>query len=281
VMYNGLISGVSLDGMAFFYQNPLEADGKTKLYQDQVGRAPWFEVSCCPPNVTRFLPSVPGYVYSTQGDAVYVNLFMAGTASLEVAGTTVSLVQETRYPWDGNVRIAVAPEKSAAFALRLRIPGWARNEPVPTGLYRFADANDEKPSLKINGAPAPLTLDGGYAVIRRTWTKGDTIEVVFPMPVRRVVAHPSVQADAGRVAIQRGPLVFCAEGVDNAGRALDLAIPDAARFTAEFRPELLNGVVVLNAKVSLGVKARAVVLIPYYAWANRGPGEMRVWFPRQ
>ena len=280
VMYNGLISGVSLDGMAFFYQNPLEADGKTKLYQDQVGRAPWFEVSCCPPNVTRFLPSVPGYIYSVQGDALFVNLFLANAASLEIAGTKVSLTQETRYPWDGTVKISVAPEKKAAFTLRVRVPGWARNEPVPTDLYRFADANEEKPSLKVNGTPAAITLDRGYAVIHRTWTKGDAVEIVFPMPVRRVVANASVSADAGRVAFQRGPLVFCAEGVDNAGRVLDLAIPDTARFTAEFRPDLLNGVIVLKGPAA-GTNVRDAVLIPYYAWANRGPGEMRVWFPRK
>jgi DUF1680 family protein len=285
VMYNGLISGVGLDGMSFFYQNPLEADGKSKLYQGQVGRSPWFEVSCCPPNVTRFLPSVPGYVYAGRDDSLYVNLFMANTAVVDVAGTKVALSQETKYPWDGSVKIAVSPEKDAAFDLRIRIPGWARNEPVPTDLYRFADENDEKPVLAINGAAVEIELDKGYAVLRRTWKKGDTVELTFPMPVRRVVANAAVQADAGRVAIQRGPLVYCAEAVDNDGHVLDLSIMDGARFSADFQPDLLNGVVVLKretirAPMRLGAaKVRDVVLIPYYAWANRGPGEMRVWFP--
>ena len=276
VMYNGLISGVGLDGMSFFYQNPLEADGKSKLYQGQVGRSPWFEVSCCPPNITRFLPSVPGYIYAVKDETLYVNLFIAGSGTVEIAGTKVAVSQQTKYPWEGTVKITLGPENPADFVLRVRIPDWARNEPVPTDLYRFLAANDEKPSMAVNGAPVRIDLDRGYAVLRRTWKKGDTIVLGLPMPVRRVVAHPAVAADTGRVAFQRGPLVYCAEAVDNGGRALDLRIADAAVFAAEFRPDLLNGVVVLRG-VSGG---RNITLIPYYAWANRGPGEMRVWFPR-
>ncbi|MCX6567263.1 MAG: glycoside hydrolase family 127 protein [Candidatus Aminicenantes bacterium] len=286
VMYNGLISGVGLDGMSFFYQNPLEADGKSKLYQGQVGRSPWFEVSCCPPNVTRFLPSVPGYVYAVRADSLYVNLFISNTAAAEIVGTKVALSQETKYPWDGSVKITVSPDQDAAFALLVRIPGWARNEPVPTDLYRFLDENDEKPVLAVNGAAVKIELEKGYAVLRRTWKKGDAVELTLPMPVRRVVANDAVEADSGRVAFQRGPLVYCAEAVDNDGHVLDLSIMDGARFSAEFQPDLLNGVVVLKremimAPMRLGAaKVRDVVLIPYYAWANRGPGEMRVWFPR-
>jgi len=278
VMSNGLLSGVSLDGMSFFYQNPLESDGKTELYQGQVGRAPWFEVACCPPNISRFLPSVPGYVYAVKDDAIYVNLFIGGEASVDAAGRTISLRQETRYPWDGAVRIAIEPEAPAELTVLVRIPGWARNEPVPTDLYRFLDKFEGKPTLRVNGAPLAIDLENGYAKIRRAWKKGDRIELDLPMPVRRVVAHPAVRAAEGRVAFQRGPLVYCAEGADNGGGVLGLAIPDDAGFTAKFDPALLNGVVVLSGSAGWG---RPVRLIPYFAWANRGPGEMAVWFPRR
>jgi len=285
VMYNGLISGVGLDGMSFFYQNPLEADGKSKLYQGQVGRSAWFEVSCCPPNITRFLPSVPGYVYAVRADSLYVNLFVADTAVAEIVGTKVTLSQETKYPWEGLVKITVSPEKEMDFSLRVRIPGWARNEPVPSDLYRFLDENDETPILAVNGGPVKIELEQGYAVLRRTWKKGDTVELFLPMPVRRVVANPAVAADAGRIAYQRGPLVYCAEGVDNGGHVLNMSALVGARFSAEFRPDLLGGIVVLkretlNMPLVVGASSvRDVVLIPYYAWANRGPDEMRVWFP--
>jgi len=283
VMYNGLISGVALDGMSFFYQNPLEADGKTKLYQDQVGRAPWFEVSCCPPNMTRFLPSVPGYIYAVKDDVLYVNLFMANTATIDLSGRKIALRQETRYPWDGTIKISVDPEGEGEFTLNIRIPGWARNEPVPSDLYRFLDENAEAPSLKINGSAAAIILDKGYAGILRAWKRGDVVELSLPMPVRRIVAKAEVQADLGRIAVQRGPLVYCAEGVDNGGHVLDLAIPDTAPLTAEFRPDLLRGVAVLKGMgvTAAGLKDREIVLVPYYAWANRGAGEMAVWFPRR
>ncbi len=287
VMYNGLISGVALDGMSFFYQNPLESDGKTKLYMDQVGRAPWFEVACCPPNITRFLPSVPGYIYAMRDDVLYVNLFIGNTAAVEVGGRKVALRQDTRYPWDGAVRIAVDPETPAEFTLDVRVPGWAAGRPVPSDLYRFVDANDEKPVLKVNGAAVALDMDKGYARVRRTWTKGDAVELTLPMPIRKVAAHPSVKEDAGRIALQRGPLVFCAEAVDNGGRVLDLGLAGGGRFTAEFRPGLLKGVIVLKGKAVVDAAAgggpakaeRDFLAVPYYAWANRGAGEMRVWFP--
>jgi len=290
VMVNGLISGVSLDGMSFFYQNPLEFDGKTELYQGQVGRAPWFEVACCPPNITRFLPSVPGYVYALNNDILYVNLFMTNSAEVVIDGRKVKVGQETRYPWDGAVKIAVDPETPAEFALHVRIPGWARNEPVPTDLYRFADKNDEPVEIKVNGVATSLDMDKGYARVRRTWNKGDTVDLVLPMPVRRVLAHEAVKEDAGKVALQRGPVVYCVEGVDNGGKALNQAIPEGAVFQAEFRPDLLKGVVVLKGKAValsrasggriVSQKEQDVVFVPYYAWANRGAGEMAVWLPR-
>jgi len=270
VMYNGLLSGVGLRGDLFFYQNPLESAGR-------VERSPWFEVACCPPNVLRFLPSVPGYFYAVRDDVLYVNLFAGGRGEVEIGGTKVVLAQETRYPWEGEVKIAVDPASPVAFTLNVRIPGWARNEAVPGGLYRFLDAAAEKPSLKVNGRIEDAALDKGYASMRRKWAKGDVVELVLPMPVRRVVADEAVQADAGRVALQRGPLVYCLEGVDNGGRILDLSLADGAALEAEFRPDVLNGVVVLSGQAAAGGKAKAFLAIPYYAWANREIGEMAVW----
>ncbi|MGA2532409.1 MAG: beta-L-arabinofuranosidase domain-containing protein [Candidatus Aminicenantales bacterium] len=283
VMYNGLLSGVSLGGDRFFYQNPLESAGR---YQ----RSPWFEVACCPPNITRFLPSLPGYVYAAKDDTVFVNLFVGSTARVEVHRTKVVLAQDTRYPWNGAVKITVSPEGGTGdFEIAVRIPGWARDEAVPGGLYRFLDRNDEKPSLKVNGKSIALDPASGYARIRRAWKVGDVIELSLPMPVRRVVASEQVSADAGMVALQRGPILFCAEGVDNGGDVLDLVLPDIAKLQSVFRPDLLNGVQVVKgpATVYLTTKdgkteAKTIELqaVPYCAWANRGAGEMAVWLAR-
>ena len=282
-LYNGLLSGVSLDGKSFFYPNPLESAGQHK-------RSPWFGVACCPGNMTRFLASVPGYVYAKRGDTLYVNLFVASTADVEMdGGRKVMLVQETRYPWDGAVRITVSPDREGLFSLDVRVPGWARGEAVPSDLYRFADASDAKVTLRVNGLPVPLALENGYARLERRWKTGDVVELGLPMPVRRVVAHPAVEADHGRVALQRGPLVYAAEWPDNAGgKVRNLLLPDDATLSSQFRPNVLNGVQVVTGRaVALAYDADGKVTrheqdftaIPYYAWANRGRGEMLVFIP--
>ena len=224
-LYNGLISGVSLDGKTFFYQNPLEATGL--VGKDQ--RSPWFGVACCPGNITRFMASVPGYVYAQRNDAIWVNLYVASGADIKLDnGRTVHMTQETRYPWEGAVKMTVSPDQAAALTIHVRIPGWARNLPVASDLYRFEDRNGATAVLKVNGKSVPLTLDKGYVDLTRTWKKGDTIELELPMPVRRVVANDHVAADRGRVAIERGPIVYAAEWVDNAnGKG---AQPAAARY---------------------------------------------------
>jgi len=282
ILYNGLLSGVSLSGDRFFYQNPLESAGDYE-------RSPWFEVACCPPNMTRFLPSLPGYVYATKGDVLFINLFIAGEGKVDLGGRPVMLIQETRYPWDGAIKLTVSPARPGEFELAVRMPGWARNEAVPTGLYRFLDASAERPALKVNGEAAALDIRSGYTRVRRTWKNGDTVEISLPMPVRRVVAHDSVAADSGKTALQRGPVVFAAEGADNDGHVFDLFLPDGATLGAEFRLGLLNGVTVIagNAvalsKDAAGKSregAKAFLAIPYYAWANRGKSEMLVWLPR-
>jgi uncharacterized protein len=285
-LYNGLISGVSLDGKTFFYENPLEATGLAG--KDQ--RSPWFGVACCPGNITRFMASVPGYVYAERNDAIWVNLYAANNADIKLDnGRSVHLTQETRYPWDGAVKMTVSPDQTAALTIHVRIPGWARNEPVPSDLYRDADRIADPVVLKVNGKPAPVTIDKGYVDLARTWKKGDTIELDLPMPVRRMLANDQVAADRGRVAIQRGPIVYAAEWVDNpGGKVRNLLLPDDARLTAEYRPSLLNGVEVVTGKaVALSYDAQGQVvkheqdltMIPYYAWANRGRGQMTVWLP--
>jgi len=283
-LYNGLISGVSLDGKKFFYPNPLESRG-------QHARSPWFGCACCPGNITRFVASVPGYVYAQRGDVLYVNLFAAGQADLTVGGQKVQLQQQTRYPWDGQVRITMEPEKADEFTVKLRIPGWCRNEPIPSGLYRFLDSSDEKPSVQVNDQTIELNLEKGYVTIERKWSKGDTIDLFLPMPIRRVVAHENVAADRGRVALQRGPVVFCLEWPDNKdGHVRNLIIEDDSPLKTEFRKDLLGGVQVITGQAiavsrdpsdqSIKKSPQQFLAIPYYAWAHRGQGEMAVWIAR-
>lgn len=283
VLYNGLLSGVALSGDRFFYQNPLESAGG-------YARSPWFEVACCPPNMSRFLPSLPGYVYATRDDVLYVNLFIGGDASLSLGGRRVALTQATDYPWEGEIALTVAPDRPAAFELAVRIPGWARGEAMPTDLYRFLDGPGAAGwAVAVNGASVPGDLRDGYVRIRRTWAAGDKVAISLPMPVRRVVANEAVAEDRGRVALQRGPLVYAIEGVDNGDRVFDLVLPDGATLSAEPRPGLLNGVRVLTGRaevVSRDAAGRTLAVprpflaVPYYAWANRGPGQMLVWLPR-
>jgi len=276
-LYNGLLSGVSLDGTKFFYPNPLECAGHYE-------RSPWFGCACCPGNITRFLPSLPGYFYAHQGDTIFVNLFAGGTAGIKLDdGRKIALTQVTRYPWDGDVKITVTPEKKSKFTLAVRIPGWARNEPVPGDLYRFADTNTEPVTLAINGKPVKFRVENGYAKLHRSWKRGDLVELNLPMPVRRVLANPNVKADIGRVALQRGPIVFCAEWPDNpGGNVLNLTLPDSQALTAHFEPQLLNGVEVIDGRAMNPDKGEQdFTAIPYFAWANRGPGQMTVWLHRE
>jgi DUF1680 family protein len=275
-LYNGLISGVSLGGKLFFYPNPLASAG------DYV-RSPWFGVACCPGNITRFIASVPGYMYAHRGDVLYVNLFAASSAHIDLAPTlAVKMIQETRYPWDGAVRVTVEPAKASAFTINVRVPGWARGEVLPSGLYRFAETSSQPVTLKVNGRAVPVRLEKGYVSLRRKWRAGDTIELDLPMPPRRVLASTDVAADRELIAIQRGPIVYCAEWPDNSpGEVLELALPDDAALTAEFRPDLLHGVTVVKGRGLRGSEAVEFTGIPYYAWAHRGKGEMAVWLKKR
>jgi uncharacterized protein len=280
-LYNAAIAGVSLQGDTFFYPNPLESDGRYAFNHGALTRKPWFDASCCPTNIARFIPSVPDYLYAVRDDVLFVNLFVASRATAQLAGSPVEITQETEYPWEGHVRIRVRPREPRAFELRVRVPGWAQGRPVPSTLYTYADGAPAAYELRVNGEPVPAPLQSGYAVLSRTWKPGDVVTLDLPMPVRRVIADGRVADTRGKVALERGPLVYAAEGVDNDGTVLDLIVPEAARFEAVRRPNLLGGITVVRGAVTDHAgRRRQLTAIPYYAWSHRGAGEMSVWLRR-
>jgi hypothetical protein len=282
-LYNSMLSGVSLSADRFFYPNPLESNGQHQ-------RQAWFGCACCPSNVARFVPAIPGYVYAVTDKELYVNLFISNDADITIGKRKVSISQKANFPWDGKVNILVNPEKSGRFILKIRIPGWAQNEALPGGLYKFSDNNTEPVKLMIDGKESEIKIIDGYAVVFRKWQLGDKVEIDFPMPVRKVVADERVIEDRDKIAFQRGPVIFCAEWPDNNnGNVRDLVIKKDASFTTEFEPSLLDGTQVIktvgsltkktpNGKAAMPVE-EPVKLIPYALWNNRGTGQMMVWFP--
>jgi hypothetical protein len=285
VLYNGLISGVGLDGKSFFYTNAMQVVKDSNYADLEKTRSGWFECSCCPTNIARFLPSLPGYIYAEQGDHLYVNLFIAGTANVKIGGKAVRITQVNGYPWKGNLNFMVDPVSPVRMDLRLRLPGWVRSVAIPSNLYTFerSSASAVSPVIKVNGKEVEYKQEKGYAVIGRTWKKGDRVEMVLPMPVREVVANDSLKDDRGKVALQRGPIMYSAEWKDNGGTVSDFEIPRRAVFTPEYEGDLLRGVTVLKGEVMRQGQAGKVEMtaIPYCDWANRGEGEMRVWFPME
>ena len=288
-VYNGFLAGVSMEGDTFFYPNPLSSDGKFPFNHGALKRSPWFDCSCCPTNVVRFIPSLPGFAYASEGDKVYVNLYMAGEAKIPTPRGAVTVAQQGNYPWDGNITLTVTPEAAGEFELRLRVPGWALAHPVPGDLYYYLNGDCDPVTVAVNGAPEELRLDKGYAVLRRVWNAGDTVSLVLPMPVRRVLCHENVVENRGHAALERGPLVYCAEWLDNGGRVLDLYLDDKTPLAAEARPDLLGGVTVITGAAhalkrledgTVADTAQPLTAIPYYAWAHRGEGEMAVWLAR-
>ncbi len=268
-LYNRILSGVSLDGDEFFYVNPLESDGVFRFNHGSAGRQPWFEVSCCPTSLCRFFPSLPGYLYAASGDTIYVNLFVKGSAVIDAGGTSFHLRQDTAYPWDGTIGLTVSPARETRARLLVRIPGWARETLLGAALYRFREARAEAPTLSLNGSPVSIELENGYAAIDRVWRDGDIVELRLPLPVRAVLCDSRVVENQGRAALQRGPIVYCVEGRD-ADRSLEsIRLGDESKLSAEPAQRLLGGLTV--------IKGPGFSAIPYYAWANRGPGPMRVW----
>jgi len=281
-LYNGALDGLSLKGDQFFYCNPLASIGNDF-------RTP--SLNCCSGNITRLVESVGDYIYAKSNDALWINLFVGSSGSFTIKNKKVQVKQVTNYPWDGKVQISVFPDKQTEFDLFIRIPGWATDQPVPGDTYRYLDESSEKISLSLNGVPENFKMVNGYAIISKTWKKGDVVLLNMPMPVRRIVATDKIKDNINRVALQRGPLVYCFEFADNNGKAMNIVIPDNISFTSIFKPDLLNGVVVLQAEAPVTtvsadglnvstIKSR-VTAIPYYSWANRGKGQMQVWVPRR
>jgi DUF1680 family protein len=275
-LYNAVLPGVSLDGQHYFYQNPLADNGSHR-------RQPWFGCACCPPNVARLPATLPGYFYGTSDGAVWVHLYAEGAVTIKLdENRTIKLSQRTRYPWDGRIEIQV--EGEAKFAFMLRVRAWC----------------EEGATVEVNGEPVDAEIfPGSYANLHRTWRSGDTINMDLPMPVRRVECHPYVAENAGHIALVRGPLLNCAEQIDNPGVDLRDLVLSGEEPTVRSGPDLLGGVVVLEAEARLAAQdngwedrlyrtvhprqgetqthATRIVAVPYYAWANREPGAVRVW----
>lgn len=282
-LYNGLISGVSLDGGGFFYPNPLESIGQHQ-------RQPWFGCACCPSNICRFIPSLPGYIYAVKDNDLYVNLFLSNESEVKVGGKSVSLKQTTNYPWEGDVKVEITKAANRKFNLKLRIPGWVKNQVTPSDLYAYNDGKRLEYSVKVNGEEVKSELTNGYFSIDRPWKKGDRVEIHFDMEPRTVKANPQVEADRGRVAVERGPIVYCAEWPDNEFDVLSVFMNREPKFEVVSQPKLLCGVNQLKTDAQIlgyddnGRLTAADVkltLIPYYAWAHRGSGAMAVWLPNE
>ena len=287
-LYNGVISGMSIDGGRFFYPNPLACDGVYRFNADNtIERQPWFGCACCPSNLCRFIPSVPGYMYAVKNRDVYVNLFAGNTSTISVEGKPVVMETTTQYPWDGDIKIRMAKVSARDFRLMVRIPGWLQGEVVPSDLYRYSDNVRTGYTITVNGKVVNTgSLEKGYAVIDRQWKKGDVVRIHFDMTPRTVVANDNVKEDIGRAAVERGPLVYCAEWTDNAFDVFNFVMAKSPKFEVTDHPSLLNGIKEISAAGEainedsnghVTVKDTRITLIPYYAWDHRGPGKMEVW----
>ncbi|GAB3549614.1 glycoside hydrolase family 127 protein [Spirosoma fluminis] len=249
-LYNAALAGVQLSGELFFYVNPLASPGNHH-------RKPWYGTACCPSNVSRLLPSLGGYVYNTSKDALWVNLYVSSETTAQINRHPVQISQQSNYPWDGTIKLTINPDKAANFDVKMRIPGWCK-----------------KYTATLNGQAVNANVDKGYLVVNRKWKKGDVVTLTLDMPIDVVAADPRVKADAGKRAVQRGPLVYCLEEADTKGAAFDQATLSAqTTFVMQNRPDLLDGITAIQARNQAGT----YTLIPYYAWDNRQPGRMKVW----
>lgn len=280
MLYNGILSGISLSGDRFFYTNPLASDGKFK-------RQPWFGCACCPPNVSRLIASLGGYIYAQRGDSLIVNLYAQSRADFKFLHQTWTVTQHTRYPTDGRVRLRFSPRHRSQAAVLLRIPGWARGKPVPSDLYRQLNPETEPVELRVNGRRISYRLRGAYAEIRRTWRKGDRVDLNLPMPVQRIAAHPAVIADRGKLALERGPLVYCLEDPDNEQSVPTCLLPADSVFEVIQAPDLFGGTTTIRTEMfregpklpNHEKRSETLIFIPYHRWAQREPSAMRVWIP--
>ncbi len=281
-LYNGALDGLSLKGDRFFYGNPLASTGKN-------ARREWFGTACCPANIARLVESVGNYIYAASDNGIWINLFIANKTSIPVKENTINLEMKGNYPWDGNISIAVDPVKKTKTAIRIRIPGWARNIAVPGGLYGFTELSTSSAKMILNGKEILYVVEKGYATIEREWKKGDKIELQLPMEVRKITSRPELKADEDRIALQRGPIVYCIEGQDNGGKAWNLILPKDVSLNAEKGTILDEPVVLLKGILpsisitedgqNIKTEHKTVTAIPYYTWCNRGSNEMQVWLP--
>lgn len=274
-LYNGLIAGISLDGTQFFYPNPLESDGEYAFNHGAATRQPWFDCSCCPTNLIRFIPSIPEHIYAQNSNNLYVNLFISSKAQISLDKQALNVELQTNYPYHGKITLHVSPAKPSTFNLNLRIPGWARNEVTPGDLYSYRSNSTDNIVLKVNGENEPLVMKNGYAVISRKWKKGDIVSVELPIEVKQVIANEIVEEDRDKIAFEYGPLVYCAEEADN-GTLNEMKIPADISFNIEDFSVLDEKTKALTTNIG----GKTLTLIPYFAWSNRGIGEMKVWFDR-
>jgi DUF1680 family protein len=281
VLYNGALDGLSLSGDHFFYGNPLASDGRH-------ARREWFGTACCPANIARLVASLGNYIYAHTEKDLYVNLFVGCRTQLQLNNVAVNVTQQTAYPWNGKVQIAIDPAKATQFAVRIRIPGWVERKAVPGDLYKMDDGAAAV-GFTVNGAAVTYKEVDGYAVIDRQWKKGDVLSFEYAMPVTRVVSRAEVKQNEGRIALQRGPLVYCVEGADNKGTAWDFIIPSSTVFDVHDYTVLDEKVKAISMQVPsitiseggtrVQTQEKSITAIPYYAWANRGKNEMQVWLP--
>jgi uncharacterized protein len=282
-LYNNVLSGVSLGGDRFFYPNPLESNGQHE-------RSEWFGCACCPSNISRFIPSMPNYIYAQQGTDLFVNLFVSGSTIFETPKGNIKLMQESNMPWNGHIVLTLHPENPAKANVHIRIPGWAAGNPVPGNLYEFLNDPSERPLFKINGIEVSPKIENGYAVLSEKWKANDKVEIVFPWEIRRIKAHPNIEDNRGKMALQLGPLVYCTEWADYENPYIfDLFLSENDKLSYDFMPEKLGGMNVISGHASVLRKGegpdkgeiypRKFTAIPYFAWAHRGKGQMMVWIP--
>jgi DUF1680 family protein len=291
-LYNSLLSGIGMDGKTFFYTNTLQIKNHFRHNDIETKRSTWFSCSCCPTNVTRVMPSIPGYAYAQRGNDVYVNLFISGSAKMvSPNGTQFIVRQESNYPWDARIKIAIEPAQKTTMRLLVRIPGWAINQPIPGDLYNVKSKATNVIQVTLNGKVLDTKIEKGYAVIEREWKKGDVVLLNLPMLIQRVYSNAALSENTGRVALQRGPLMYCAEATDNSGLVNNLFLPENTSLGTEFRSDLLKGVMTITGEVSvakvnpegnsISTAKQKFLAVPYYSWAHRGEGEMTVWFPER
>ena len=275
-LYNGVLPGISLEGTEFFYSNPLYSDGEWEFNRGTIGRQPWFDCSCCPTNLVRFLPALPGWIYATETDRIYVNLYVGSNTTVQVPGTdaVVSLTQTTNYPWQGDVNFKLQLEGPTRFALALRVPGWLQ-EPAPGGLYSYVGVENSSWDLQRNGKRVEGRVEKGYVLVEEEWQDGDELTVEWPMPIRRVECHPAVENNQGRQALMRGPLVYCVEAVDNDRPVITIKLGEDLQLETSQGLKVQDGMVSIQGRCEEG----EFTAIPYHLWAHRGIGHMEVWLP--